>query len=335
MSVKESPILIVGTGAMASLFAAQLAASGVSVKMLGTWPIGLRTLQARGVRLVDAEGQEHTYQVQVAENPDECAGTKYALVLVKSWQTARAARQLASCLADDGLALTLQNGLGNRETLAGVLGAERVALGVTTTGASLLGPGRVRLAGKGPISLGEHARLGPLVKLLREAGFSIEMVPDARSLLWGKLVINAAINPLTALLDVPNGELLNYPAALALLEAAAREAAAVAVASGVRLPYPDAVAAVKNVAHRTAANHSSMLRDVQRGALTEIDAISGAIVQAGARTGVPTPVNKILWQLVKTREETARTGASLSPLQNQLGQKRLAKKRKTEIARVG
>ena len=97
-------------------------------------------------------------------------------------------------------------------------------------------------------------------------------------------------------------ELLAHPGAHALLEAAAREAAAVAAAQGVRLPYPDAVAAVEEVARRTSENYSSMLRDVQRGAPTEIDAINGAIVRAGERAGVPTPINHALWQLVKEIE---------------------------------
>jgi 2-dehydropantoate 2-reductase len=148
-------------------------------------------------------------------------------------------------------------------------------------------------------TLSAHPRLAPLADLLRTAGFLIEYSPDANALLWGKLVINAAINPLTALLGVPNGELLNRSTARALMSAAAREAAAVAVAQGIVLPFPDPVLAAESIARRTAVNISSMLQDVLRGAPTEIDAISGAIVQAGAQTGAPTPINRTLWQLVK------------------------------------
>jgi len=118
-------------------------------------------------------------------------------------------------------------------------------------------------------------------------------------LLWSKLVINAAINPLTALLRVPNGELLARPSAQSLMDAAAREAAAVARALGRRLTFSDPVAAAQAVAQRTAVNHSSMFQDVQRGAPTEIDAICGAIVAAGEGCGVATPVNRTLWLLVK------------------------------------
>jgi len=292
-------LLIIGTGAMACLFAARLSAAKVRVIMLGTWDEGLKALNQEGVRLVSADGSEQCYSVMATQDPEDCIGVPYALVLVKSWQTPRAAKQLAECLAADGLAMSLQNGLGNREQLVQALGAKRVVLGVTTIGATLLGPGRVYQAGEGVISLGAHANLGILSNLFRAAGFVIENAPDANALLWGKLVINAAINPLTAILGVPNGELLNRSTARALLQATAREVAAVAVAQGIRLPYPDPVVAAENIARRTAENHSSMLQDVQRGVPTEIDAICGAVVQAGEQTGVPTPINRTLMQLVK------------------------------------
>jgi 2-dehydropantoate 2-reductase len=299
MNTNPDSLLVVGTGAMACLFAARLAAAGVPFTMLGNWSEGVQALQQDGIRLIEADGSQKIYPVQITRQVKECIGMRFALVLVKSWQTERTARQLIECLSPNGLALTLQNGLGNREILAKELGVQRVALGVTTLGANLVGPGQVRPAGEGVTTLSVHPRLAPLADLLRSAGFLIEYSPDANVLLWGKLVINAAINPLTALLGVPNGELLNRSTARALMSAAAREAAAVAIAQGIVLSFPDPVVAAESIARRTAANISSMLQDVLRGAPTEIDAISGAIVQAGTQTGVPTPINRTLWQLVK------------------------------------
>jgi 2-dehydropantoate 2-reductase len=292
-------ILIVGTGALASLFGARLAAAGVHVTMLGTWTEGLAALRERGVRLMEADGSEHMYPVRAVADPAECRGIPYALVLVKAWQTGRAAEQLAACLPAGGLTLTLQNGWGNQETLERVLGPHRVALGITTLGATLLAPGVVRMGGQGPVTLGDHPRIQPLAGLLRAAGFDVRMADDVAGLAWGKLVINAAINPLTALLHVPNGELLQRPEARELMGLAAGEAAAVALAQGLHLPFADPIVAAEEVARRTAANHSSMYQDVQRGRPTEIDAICGAVVQAGERLGVPTSVNRTLWLLVR------------------------------------
>lgn len=293
-------VLIVGTGAMACLFGARLAPHA-RVTMLGTWREGLAALRAEGIRL-KVNGVVQTAPVRATDNPGDCREAGLALVLVKSWQTARAARQLKECLADDGVALTLQNGLGNREALEEMLGAERVAQGVTTYGVTLKGPGRARLGGEGVIYLASHPRLGPLIDLFRRAGFVVEVVEDIVALAWGKVVVNAAINPVTALLRVPNGVLLEEgcEGAWGVARQAAEEAADVAARSGVRLPFENAEAYVAEVARRTAANRSSMLQDVERGRPTEIDAISGAIVAAGRRLGVPTPVNQLLWALVRS-----------------------------------
>ncbi len=300
---EQEPILIMGTGALAGLFAARLAGAGRDVTVLGSWPAGLQALKRHGIRLLEADGRECCYAVTATGRPAKAGLIRQALVLVKSWQTARAAAQLAACLAPDGLALTLQNGTGNRETLVQALGATRVAAGVTTTGANLLDPGLVQAAGRGVVSLGPHPRLGPLRDTLRQAGFVLESSADVEALLWGKIVINAAINPITALLNISNGQLLEIQPARDLAANIAREAAAVAVALGIRLPYPDPQVAIEAVARRTAANRSSMLRDIQRGAPTEINAICGAIVRAGEQTGVPTPLNRTLWQLVRARVE--------------------------------
>ncbi|MBV6449958.1 MAG: 2-dehydropantoate 2-reductase [Anaerolineales bacterium] len=317
-------ILFLGTGALGVLFAARLAEAGHRVTMLGTWRDGIASLQKDGARLVDAEGNEHSYKVRATDDPRDCVGAKYALVLVKAWQTERAANQLKECLADDGLAITLQNGLGNFETLSQVLDKSateitekkreknsknsalsmakklsRVALGSTTTGATLVAPGVARAGGEGIVSIQRHPAVPAIEAGLTSAKFNVHIVEDAQALVWGKLVVNAAINPLTALLRVPNGELLKRPAARELMVKLAREAAEVARAEKIKLPFDDPVAFAEEVARKTAANQSSMLQDVLRGAPTEIDAICGAVVNAGKKHKIETPANFVCWKLVK------------------------------------
>jgi 2-dehydropantoate 2-reductase len=292
-------ILIVGTGALASLFAARLAHAGHQITMLGTWEAGLNAIREKGVRYIDSNRSEHQFFVQATDNPRECIEVEHALVLVKAWQTERAAGQLKDCLAEDGIAVTLQNGLGNRETLMQSLGPARVAMGVTTAGATLLEAGLVKAGGEGPVSIERNPALGSLETALRSASFDVQIVEDAQSLIWGKLVVNSAINPLTALLRVKNGELLERPSAREMMRLLARETAQVARAENIKLPFDDPVAMVEEVAQKTADNQSSMLQDVLRGAPTEIDAICGAIVKTGGTHGISTPVNWACWQLVK------------------------------------
>jgi len=291
----NSDLLIVGSGALATLFAARLSASGAHVTMLGSWHEGLAALRKSGARLNDRDGQI----VQATDNPADCRGAKFALVLVKSWQTETISHQLADCLADDGLAVTLQNGLGNDTILSNALGLRRVSRAVTTLGATLLAPGHVRSGGEGVVTLEAHSHLSGLEEMLRLAGFDVSIVEKIEPVVWGKLVINAAINPLTALLRVKNGDLLTIPPARALMGELAGEAARVAEALAVTLPFLDIVGAVEEVAQRTAENVSSMLQDILRGAPTEVEAINGAIVRMGAQKGVPAPVNRTICSLMK------------------------------------
>ena len=283
-------VTIFGTGAMACLFGARLAPVA-EVVLVGTWAEALAAIREHGIRVEGEPAGEARVTALTADDPAPPADL--ALVLVKAWQTGRVAVQLASHLALGGLALTLQNGLGNLEQLG-----PRARLGVTTVGATLLGPGHVRPGGSGVTHV---AGPGWQADLLERAGFETHVVPgDAvDGLLWGKLVVNCAINALTALLRVPNGELLRRPDAALLMDEAARECAAVAQAEGIRLPFTDPAAQARRVAERTAINQSSMFQDILRGAPTEIEAINGAVARAGQALNVPTPVNATLWRLVR------------------------------------
>ncbi len=291
-------ILIVGTGALATLFAARLAAVGFNITMLGTWKKALEALNQVGARVVEPDGTGIQYRVRATDDPFDCLDTDLAFILVKAWQTRRAAEQLARCLPVNGVVVTLQNGLGNRQILAEYLGQERVVLGVTTSGATLLGPGLARMGGDGLTSFENTPRSAELCDVLSSAGMRVEIVRDANALIWGKLVISAAINPLSALLKVPNGVLLERPSARALMAELAVETSAVASATGIHLPFSDPVLTAEAVARQTSSNYSSMFQDLKRGAKTEIDSICGAIVRTGAESGVSTPVNKTMWQLV-------------------------------------
>jgi 2-dehydropantoate 2-reductase len=295
-------ILIVGTGAMALLFGSRLAAAGQQVTLLGTWKKGLKALKDQGIRVIE-EGVEDYYPVDVIDDIDGIKNVRLALVLVKSWQTERAAGQLSKILDSDGIALTLQNGLGNLNILSTILGNERTAQGVTTYGATLVAPGVVRPAGEGLISLQKHTRLTEIRNNFQDAGLSVQEVADLSGMVWEKLIVNVAINPLTALLDVENGKLLLSKYSREIMARAAEEAAAVAVKSGIKLRKFEPKELAESVAAATAKNFSSMLQDVRRGAPTEIDALCGEVVSRGKAVNVLTPTNYLLGHLVKTKLE--------------------------------
>jgi 2-dehydropantoate 2-reductase len=144
------------------------------------------------------------------------------------------------------------------------------------------------------------------VNTLCKANFTVEVLDNVDTLIWGKLVVNAAINPMTAVLQVPNGELLKRESARQLSAELAREVAAVAKAQGIQLAYDDPVAISETVMEKTATNNSSMFQDIQRGAPTEIEAICGAVVEVGESVGVATPMNNALWLLIRALRESKR-----------------------------
>ncbi|MFN2216735.1 MAG: ketopantoate reductase family protein, partial [Anaerolineales bacterium] len=238
----ENKILIVGSGAMATLFAARLSAGGIRVSILGTWREGLDAFKKNGAGITDTNGSERFFPVDTLSPDEQQDKFHYAIVLVKSWQTCQASSALANWLEPEGKCLTLQNGLGNRECLEEYLGSNRVIMGVTTIGGTLLAPGRVSAGGEGIITIEKQAGVEALIQMLNKAGFETRLVDDAKSLIWGKLVINAAINPLSAILNVKNGQLLKNADANMLMDELSLETSAVANALEIKLPYDDPAA---------------------------------------------------------------------------------------------
>jgi len=297
-------VIVAGTGALGTLLAARLGALE-RVTVLGSWPAALAALSADGAEL-DSAGTLLRTQVRAISNPQAAAGSRIAFVAVKSFATAAAAYALREALAQDGVAVTLQNGLGNLETLAAVLGAQRVVVGTAEIGATILRPGRVRSGGGNLIRLADHPRAAEVADCLRRAAFDVVIVPDLRAMLWDKLTATAPLLPLTALLGVANGEILRRPSAAAVLAAAAREVVAVARAAGIALPTGEPDAPARRVAEATAGNLSSMLQDVRRGAMTEVDAINGAVDREARRLGVAAPVNRVLALAVAALGEGSR-----------------------------
>ncbi len=310
-------ISIIGTGAMASLFGARLSRVA-SVALLGSWTEAVRTIRRAGIHVAG----DGTFYVHAAGDPDDAPSADLAVVLVKTYQTERAADWAARTVKAGGIALTLQNGLGNVEALAARVGVDRAMLGVTTQSATLIGPGHVRPGGRGTTHLGflPIERAAPrdwsadspayeITALFNAAGFASVVSEDVEALAWGKVIVNAAINPLTAILRVPNGALLESDHTLELMRSITAEAASVAKAHGIALPYPDPSERARQVAQATASNHSSMLQDVLKNRPTEIDAINGKIVERGRAVGVPTPINAALTALVRAIEtSTLREG---------------------------
>lgn len=308
---KTVNIVIIGAGAMGCLFGALLAPVA-KVTLYCHQKSLARILRVRGIVFKGLNGQQYQVPVQTL-NELETAPRKafdYALICTKTHDTLEAGRIAQELLRGEGIAVTLQNGLGNRERIAESVGLDRVLVGVTAQAALLVDSGSVRHTGAGETLLGptdnpQRLHAFNLVKLFGEAGMEISLADDPDSVLWSKLVINAGINAMAALLRLPNGVLAENPDCRAVLAQAVGEAVAVAQALGIHLPYSDPVAQTLEICAQTAENRCSTLQDFLRGKPSEIAGINGVIAHLGAEHGIATPVNSTLACLVSAWEATA------------------------------
>jgi 2-dehydropantoate 2-reductase len=298
--------LVVGPGAMGSLFAARLKKAGFDVTLLDYIKDRANRINDHGIKV---EGVTGDYRVKVPTTTGDISQPPdLVLICVKAYDTREASLNIEPWLKPETGVVTLQNGVGNLEILEEIFGSDRVLGGVTAEGATLLGPGKIRHAGRGETIIGPSGDSGSLaermVAAFNRAGFQTRSVTDVKDLIWGKLLINVGINALTAITRLKNGRLPELEGTRLIMEEAVKEAVAVAEAKNVNLPYPDPIGRVIEVCRATAGNIASMLQDVLKEKLTEIDFINGAIVREGRALGIPTPVNLTLTSLVQVIQKT-------------------------------
>ncbi|MDP9025358.1 MAG: 2-dehydropantoate 2-reductase, partial [Candidatus Eremiobacteraeota bacterium] len=228
-------------------------------------------------------------------------------LFVNAVDTLRALRPFAGELNPATPVVSLQNGVGNEDAIKTALGgAVPVVLGITTESSLTTGPGKVRSSEEGNTIIGSTSAAAStsrtIAELLTRSGLRTSVVYDIRPHLWGKLVANAAINALSALLDCEAGEIPKNADAAHMAEALADEAAAVAAALRISLPFANPWQYVMQVIAVGADSKSSMAFDLDSGHPSEIDHINGAIAAFGRRTGTPSPYNDAMVRLVKAKE---------------------------------
>jgi 2-dehydropantoate 2-reductase len=299
-------IVVLGAGSLGSLFAGRLAASDADVSLLGRPSEHFERVATAGLELTRPDGTQQTVPVETSTDPQIVDEADVLVVCVKSYDTDEAMGDVSDHLAGTDV-LTLQNGLGNAETIAEYVPEERVVAGTTTHGATVESPGHVRHAGVGDTTIGRYFaanddRVEALASALTDAGIETTVTDDPERAVWTKVLVNAGINATTALARVPNGALLADEAGERVLQRAVDEGLDVARAEGVDVPG-DVVARTRAVAEGTATNHSSMRQDVEAGRRTEIEALNGELARRAAAHGIDAPVNETLADLVRLAAE--------------------------------
>lgn len=299
---------------MGGLFGGKLAAAGNDVLLYDTWSEHVAAIERIGLSIESIDNTVVRYRIRATDQPPrEVADAELILVQVKGYDTYDALRPFNGRLNPDTFVLSLQNGLGNLEQMRQALpGHHRILLGTTAHGSTVLGPGRIRHAGKGATVIGDPAivatprfALGPIRLTFQKAGFETDIATNVHSAIWAKLISNVVINPLTALTGLRNGELLDDPRIVVLMEAVIAEALIVMEAAGVPRTVDDYYHHARRVMEMTRSNVSSMLQDIRAGRRTEIDSINGAVARLGKELGVATPINNWLTALIEHREKDA------------------------------
>jgi 2-dehydropantoate 2-reductase len=290
---------------MGSLFGGLLARSEE------VWLVDIRQEQIDAIRSagLTIEEKEKMQTIRVNATSDAASIGKADLVIffVKAYHTEKAASDALVLQKKDTLFLTLQNGLGNEEAICKQVDRKSVMLGVTNHGATLLGPGHIRHAGWGKTYVGEldgktTDRVAHIAQVFDKAGIETEVSSNIQRVVWNKLFINAGLNAVAALTGLKNGQLLDYPETLRLMDRLVSEA--VEVARKKRIPIEgNPLEKVKAVVEATRENRCSMGQDIDNRRKTEIDAINGAVVREAERLGISVPYNQMITDLIKVIEK--------------------------------
>ncbi|MGD8471738.1 MAG: 2-dehydropantoate 2-reductase [Desulfobacteraceae bacterium] len=300
-------IAIVGAGAMGSLFGSLLAEGGHEVWLYDIWQDHIQAVQQNGLK-VEREGKTRYVRLNATSDRTQIGESELVLIFVKSTQTQSAAESAALLAGRNGWVLTLQNGMGNAETIAEHIPPNRILAGTTAHGATMLKAGFIRHAGAGPTTVGmwsggekEFHTARKIADQFTQAGIESAAVEGIRPVIWDKLLVNVGINAITALTGIKNGQILDLEVTRELSRVAVEEAATVARARGIEI-REDPATHVFQVAAATAANRSSMGQDVDQCRPTEIKAINGFVVREAQSMGIEAPVNQVLTTLVETME---------------------------------
>lgn len=297
-----------GAGAIGCLFGAKLFLAGNDVTLVHRDGSIARTIQKHGISLREPGSKAKVVRVPIRKGPLRIGDAEVLIVAVKAYDTRSVALSYRGKINDDTAILSLQNGLGNVETLQSHFKNPLLA-GSTTEGSLSLAPGRIVHTGKGSTLIGNvnraHTGIARRVKRSFDgAGFRTGVISNIRGALWTKAIVNAAINPITALTRMSNGGLARSRSLVQLGLEAMREGIAVSQSEGVKLEG-NPMTLWRRILVSTSANKSSMLQDVEKGRMTELRQLNGAIVAYAKKGRVSAPVSAILTKLMLGLESSA------------------------------
>ena len=298
-------ICIIGCGAVGSLFAAHLAQKGeAEVWAYDVWKDHVEAIRNSGLRISGAA--DFTAKLNATSDPKELPRCDYGIVATKAIHTRGAIAQVARAFDQNSAVCSVQNGVGNEEIIAEHV--KYVIRGTTFPAGHPIAPGHIGFDIKGDTWIGPFeptntpmSKVEELAGLITRSGMNVIPLKDARGAQWTKLIFNAATNPVGALTLLHHGAATRFGPTGQLFNDLIVEGEAVARALHIEL-HGDPRALVQKGANAPGKHRASMLQDVLAKHPTEVDFMNGAIVKWGENKGIPTPLNKAVWELIKGLE---------------------------------
>jgi len=307
-------VCVIGAGSLGSAIGGTLAAAGNDVVLVTRNQAHVDAVNASGLVLDDGETQRKIL-VSAATGYDHIESVDLAIVLVKSFDTQAAIESAIPVLRPDTTVMTLQNGVGCEQTIAEVIGAERVVAGRTFIGGRITAPGVVEFGVVGRrTTIGEldgsvTPRIQTIAGTFERAGIAVDVSTDIVVMMWEKLFVNVATGAWSALTGLPYGELSIHPEVEAMAIAGVAEAMAVARGLGIEVVTSDPELPWRRAWEGLPYGFkASMLQSIEKGSQTEVDVMHGAVCRGGRRAGVPTPINDTLLAAVKGLERRLQLG---------------------------
>ncbi len=295
---------IAGAGALGSLFAYKLYQSGIH-PVIYEKNENTASALVNGLFFEDSDGIKNKINIkEISSSPSILKNCDTIFLFIKSYATEDVMKSISPLISPDTIIVTLQNGLGNFDIISRYIPVKNILYGTTTTGATKTSPDTVRFGGAGTITLGgeDKSRLQGVTDILLKADFSVTQTDEPERTVWEKAVINAAINPLGALLKVSNGKLEENNETREIMKNIIDEAVRTAGAYGINLDKNVMIETTMTVCKNTYNNLCSMLQDINEQRKTEINSINGKIADFGERKGLQLPVNRTITGLVKSLE---------------------------------
>ena len=307
MSFENPKVVVVGAGAMGGLFGGLLAEGGLDVTLIDAWPEHIARIKDKGIRIVGVGG-DRDIKVKAAIDAGEVKSADVVLFQCKAFANEAAAKSAQHLFGGETVAITFQNGLGNEQVLAGILGEKNVIGGLTAQAGLAEAAGVVRNFGDLPTYIGEMAggqsdRAVAIAKAFTTHGLAVKATPEIKREKWKKLLGNVALGAISAVTDLRSFEIMRIPELQEIVFRAVDEAAAVAKAEGVALDVAEARSVLMTLVDTsgggTGASKSSMREDIIRKRRTEIDTIHGAVARLARQHKVATPTIDAMVAMVK------------------------------------